>query len=140
MVVHDLGPNLKYEDLNRENSLPSTGHFAISYSPIKNSNFSLALSGEVTKILPGMFNGSGSFWNQVDYEIKSAWKGVGTELEFRDMIFLRAGYFYDYEGARKSITYGAGARLFKFDFDVGVDENVYDFSTSQKKISLSYTY
>jgi len=140
MVVHDLGSNIKYEDMNQENSLPTTWRFAISYAPIKNPNFSLALAGGVTKILPMMFNGSGSFWDQVDYEIKSAWKGIGVEVGFREVIFMRAGYFYDYEWIRKGITYGGGIKLFKFEFDLGVDENVYGFNTSQKKFSLSYTF
>jgi len=140
MVVHDLGPNIKYEDIKRENSLPTTWHLAISFAPIKNPNYSLTLSGEITKILPGMFNGSGSFWDKTNYEIKSAWKGIGAEVGFREVIFMRAGYFYDYEWVRKGITFGAGIRLFKFDFDVGVDENIFEFSTSQKKFSLSYTF
>lgn len=140
MVIHDFGPNIKYQESVREGSLPTTWRLAMSYAPIKNPNLSMALSGEITKLVQYLFAGNNTFWDQVGSEIKSAWKSVGIEIGLWDTVFLRSGYFYDYEGSRKGFTYGGGIKLFKFEFDLGVDENVYDFHTSQKKFSLSYTF
>lgn len=55
----------------------------------------------------------GSFAQQTRRLVSS----IGTEYAYNNMIFLRAGYYYDEEGKVKYPSFGAGLQWSKFRFD-----------------------
>lgn len=89
---------------------------------------------------------------------------------FREILTIRGGYFFDKTGARGGffvedengfnehiglipflfeehgklkkvgVTFGAGIKYAGFQLDIGIDENIYDFKTTNRKFSLSYTF
>jgi len=140
-VLHNIGPNISYLDTGASDPLPRLYRLGIAYTPIENKYVSCTVSAEMTKVLVSMFaQEENSFWENLKYEFKEAWKGIGFELTFYKIISLRGGYFYDIEGARKGFTFGTGINIKNFELDIGIDENIYDFPTENRKISLSYTF
>jgi len=140
-VLHNIGPNIRYSDAGASDPLPRLFRLGIAYKPIENKYVSCTVSAEMTKVLVGMFaREENSFWENLKYEFKEAWKGIGLELTFYKIISLRSGYFYDMEGARKGFTFGGGINIKNFELDIGIDESIYDFPTENRKISLSYTF
>jgi hypothetical protein len=81
-----------------------------------------------------------SFFENLKYEFEEAWKAVGLEIDYYDFIKLRAGYFLDEEGQRIGLTYGGGIKAAGFSLDVGIDQSIYDFPTTNRKFSLSYRF
>lgn len=59
-----------------------------------------------------------------------------------DHIGLFPLIFGSNEGKLKKVgvTFGAGVKYAGFQLDVGVDENIYDFTTTNRKFSLTYTF
>jgi len=55
----------------------------------------------------------GSLSNQASRMISS----IGAEYVYNNMIFLRLGYYYDYEGRVKYPSFGAGLQYYKYRFD-----------------------
>ncbi len=147
-VVHDLGPRMKYTGdgfhpyrTNGSDPLPLTYRLGVAFSPVDNKYFKPTLSAEITKVLVGMFaDKDKSFLEQLDYELTEAWKGIGLEFTFFRVLSLRGGHFWDMEGARRGFTYGGGVKINKFELDIGIDENIFDFPTTNRKVSLSYTF
>lgn len=140
-VLHNIGPNIRYSGTGASDPLPWLYRLGIAYTPIENKYVSCTVSAEMTKVLVGMFaREENSFWENLKYEFKEAWKGIGLELTFYKIISLRSGYFYDMEGARKGFTFGGGINIKNFELDIGIDESIYDFPTENRKISLSYAF
>ncbi len=122
------------------------------------------------EVKPNVWKKDLTAWDKIAYEIGDIWRGFGIEVGYYDMLFLRVGYFYDKTGWRGGIfvndgnntyhvsvidfitgnyagrfqkiglTYGAGVKLGTFEFDFGIDENIYDFPTTNRKFSLTYTF
>ena len=140
-VLHNIGPDIHYTDTGGSDPLPRLFRLGIAYTPVENEYVSCTVSGEITKVLVGMFaQEENSFWENLKYEFKEAWKGIGFELTFYRAISLRAGYFYDMEGERKGFTFGGGINIKNFELDIGIDESIYEFPTVNRKTSLSYTF
>ncbi len=141
-ALHNMGPALKYAAPgSRDHPLPWLYRLGCSYQPIDNRYVSLTISGELTKILNNMFEDEEkTFWENLKYEFDEAWKGIGLEVTAYDLLSLRGGYFNDTEGARKGLTFGGGVSFKDLAFDIGIDENIFDFQTQNRKLSLSYTF
>ncbi len=148
-VFHNIGPSIKYtEDWyypphsnNPSDPLPWTYRLGAAYTPIGNEYLGVTLSAEVTKIFVNMFaEEENSFWENLKYEVKEAWKGIGLQATFYRVLSLRGGYFWDIEGAREGLTFGGGIKAANVELDIGIDENLYEFKTQNRKISLSYTF
>ncbi len=140
-VLHNMGPKLKYTASASSDPLPWLYRLGCSYQPIDNRYVSVTISGELTKILNNMFEDEEkTFWENLKYEFDEAWKGIGLEVVVYDLLSLRGGYFHDSEGAREGWTFGGGMRFKGVLFDIGIDENVFDFQTQNRKLSLSYTF
>lgn len=140
-VLHNIGPNISNTETGSSDPLPRLFRLGITYKPIDNKYFSCSLSGEVTKVIVGMFaQEENSFWENLKYEFKEAWKGIGLELTFYKIVSLRGGYFHDEEGVRKGLTFGGGINIKNLELDIGIDENIFDFRTENRRISLSYTF
>ncbi|MEO0227389.1 MAG: PorV/PorQ family protein [candidate division WOR-3 bacterium] len=140
-VIHNLG-SISYTDDGSSAPLPCLLRLGICYIPMQLDNLSIIISAELTKILTGMFvDQTKSFTENLKYEfVESAWKGIGGEINLARVLALRLGYFYDSEGARKGITYGGGIKLERLEFDIGIDEKIYEFPTPNRKVSLTYCF
>lgn len=140
-ALQNFGPNIRYTESGASDPLPYTLRIGMLVQPVSSKVVKINLTGEITKILVGMFaNEDNTFMENISYEIKEAWKGVGLEIVYFDFVALRGGYFYDYEGQRIGLTFGGGIKAGGFSLDVGVDEAMYDFTTTNRKFSLSYQF
>jgi hypothetical protein len=141
LVLHNLGPGISYTESGGSDPLPLLSRFGLAYKPLELDNISITLSTEMTKVLVGMFaNSNNSFGENLKYEFKEAWKAIGLEVNYFKMLSLRTGYFYDYEGQRIGWTFGGGIKVLNLEIDIGIDEDVFDFETQNRKLSLTYTF
>ena len=46
---------------------------------------------------------------------------IGAEYNYNDLLYLRAGYYYDYEGKVQYPTFGAGLGVWIFRLDFAYD-------------------
>ena len=140
-VIQNIGPDIGYTQSGSSDPLPYTLRLGLKISPFNSKVIKINLNTEVTKILVGMFaNKNNSFFENVQYEFREAWKGIGLEINYFDFVMLRSGYFYDFEGQRIGLTFGGGIKAGGFSLDVSIDEAMYDFKTSNKKFSLTYQF
>lgn len=141
LVLHNLGPGIYYTESGGSDPLPLLSRLGLAFKPLEMENISITLSTEMTKVLVGMFaNTENSFGENLRYEFKEAWKAVGIDVKYYRMLSLRTGYFYDYEGQRIGWTFGGGIKVLNLEIDVGIDEDVFDFETQNRKLSLIYTF
>ncbi len=140
-ALQNIGPDISYSESGSSDPLPYTFRLAAKFDPVQTRVVHITLTAEVTKILVGMFaQEDNSFFENLKYEFEEAWKSIGLEIDYYEFIKLRGGYFYDKEGARKGLTFGGGIRAGGFSLDVGVDQAIYDFQTSNRKFSLTYRF
>lgn len=140
-VMHNMGPNLAYGLSGATDPLPRLARLGIAYLPLDNRYIKCTISGELTKILVGMFvDEDNTFWQNMKYEFDTARKGIGLEMVFFGWISLRSGYVYDSEDYRYGFTFGAGIEYRNFRADIGIDEIVYDFPTQNRTVSVSYRF
>ena len=82
----------------------------VAYFPVKTERFRVAIVPEINKILVGMFydpDGTKSFNQLFQQELRDAWKSLGLEGTFRASqlaLSVRAGYFEDLTGQRGGIV------------------------------------
>ncbi|MBE0432392.1 PorV/PorQ family protein [candidate division WOR-3 bacterium] len=140
-ALQNIGPNISYTESGASDPLPYTLRLGFRVQPVDSKVIRVALTADITKILVGMFaDEENTFFENLGYEFEEAWKGAGIEVDYYDFVKLRAGYFIDLEGMRKGYTYGGGIKAGGFSLDVGVDQNIYEFGTSNRKFSLSYQF
>ncbi len=141
LTLQNFGPNISYSQSGASDPLPYTLRVGIKAQPINSRLIKANVTFEITKVLVGMFaNPRNTFMENLRYEIQEAWKGMGLEINYFDFVQLRGGYFYDFEGKRFGFTFGGGIKAGGFALDVGVDEAMYDFPTTNRKFSLSYQF
>ena len=140
-ALQNIGPNIKYSEPSSTDPLPYTLRLGFKVKPIETKVIKGTVTADVTKVLSGMFaDPEKSSHEQLNYEFKDTWKGVGLELSYFNFAFIRGGYFSDYEGNRNGFTYGAGIKVKRFSLDVGIDQDLYQFKTTNQKFSLSYLF
>ncbi len=140
-VVHNIGPDINFTQTGSKAPLPWTFRLGLAYNPVDNKYLTVKISTEITKVLVGMFaDEEKTFWKNLQYEMDEAWKAIGLEVVIYNILSVRGGYFYDAEGAREGLTFGGGINGAKIEFDIGIDENIFDFETQNRKFSLSYTF
>ncbi|UCD05088.1 MAG: PorV/PorQ family protein [candidate division WOR-3 bacterium] len=140
-VLQNIGPNISYTESGASDPLPYTLRLGFRFQPVNTKVIRIALTADVTKILVGMFaDETQTFFENLRYEFNEAWKGFGLEIDYYNFVKLRAGYFIDDEGERVGFTYGGGIKAGGFSLDVGVDQDIYDFPTTNRKFSFSYQF
>ncbi len=140
-ALQNIGPDISYTESGASDPLPYTLRLGLRFQPIESDVIRIALTADITKILVGMFaDETNTFFENLSYELKEAWKGIGLEADYYNFVKLRAGYFWDTEGERVGFTYGGGIKAGGFSLDVGVDQDIYDFQTTNRKFSLSYQF
>jgi hypothetical protein len=163
---------------NAQASLPRLSRLGIKYGPITKSKTKTLITAELTKNLVGMFYdpyNTQTFFQELKYELKDIYRGIGLEFAAYDLVHLRLGYYEDnsfwngggleilacacgdtkrvsvldylfnsnYRGKKiLSIgwTYGIGITYKNASIDIGTDQYIYDFPTSNWKFTLSYQF
>ncbi len=162
--IQNIGPKIKYDDVGRQEFIPTNLKLGGGFEFIFNEFSTLTLNTEVNKLLvpsPQDFNGNGEFMDQEDrreYEDISFLSGIfksfgdapegfseelkeftwalGAEYVYNEAFAFRTGYFNESElkGARKFFTLGAG-----FKFNATTIDISYLFSASKVKNPLENT-
>ena len=137
VVLDNFGSPLVYTEGGHKNDLPRLLRVGVSYRPIWTKIHKVLLSADINKILVGIqedYSKKGLSWI-----LQEAWKHLGVEYTFYNIISLRMGYFYDKFGWRKGITFGAGVRFKNFQLDIADDSRIYDFEeSSNRRFSITY--
>ena len=167
--ISNLGPRMKYEELGKENFIPTNLKVGSAFDFIFDSSNKLSINLEFNKLLvpspsieilnsnnqiigysqadvnflSGLFKSFGDAPDGFSEELKEITVALGLEYTYDDSFALRIGYFGENEnkGARKYITFGTG---FKLD-DVNLDLS-YLLSTSnvisplENTLRFSFTY
>jgi hypothetical protein len=126
--LSNMGPKITYIDAAQADPLPTNLKLGFAYRLLDSDYNRLTLGIDTNKLLvvrhkdgaPDPFYkaifsawGDGSFNDQMKRLISS----IGAEYVYNNMIFLRAGYFYDEEGKVQYPSFGAGLQYAKFRFD-----------------------
>ena len=138
LSLDNFGSSIKYSSSSEEGDpLPYLMRLGIGLK-FKIPYHSFVFAADINKILVGV---SEDYETQgMRYVIYEAWKHVGLEYTFYDLLSLRAGLFIDKEGAREGITYGVGFHIGNFKLDVSDDHNIYSFDQGANlRYALTYT-
>ena len=167
--ISNMGPRMKYEELGKNNFIPTNLKIGTAFDFIFDSSNKLSLNLELNKLLvpspsipvynsndqiigynqedisflSGLFKSFGDAPDGFSEEIKEITLALGLEYLYNDSFALRVGYFGENEdkGARKYITFGTG---FSLD-DINIDLS-YLLSTSniisplENTLRFSFTY
>lgn len=158
----NIGPGITYIDGGDVDPLPLSLKFGINYMILENRLNKLSTSMDITKVIvlpdsleEDAFNVDfGTMFTRarqtdaesepltyMEQELLDTWLSFGIEYTYYNMLTLRGGYFLDYLGQRVGFTFGGGV-VYKdaLRIDVGVDSNIYDFDTSNYRISLGLRF
>ena len=165
LAMNNLGPNIDfhYSDTVVGDPLPAILRFGFALSPKIPGPVEVRLVGDVWRDMVTTMPRTGNlvdFWEQMK-------DGIGLELRFAKLASVRLGYFEDIVGQRGGIVvqhggatrhvsllrqltkprpgeavglgfcWGVGVEFSGLKFDVGVDEDVYDFPTRNVRFQLS---
>ena len=167
--ISNLGPRMKYEELGKENFIPTNLKLGSAFDFIFDSSNKLSINLELNKLLvpspsipilnsndqiigynqedvnflSGLFKSFGDAPDGFSEELKEITLALGIEYTYDDSFALRLGYFGENEnkGARKYITFGTGFKLEDINLDLS-----YLLSTSsvisplENTLRFSFTY
>ena len=133
-TLKDLSPGIAYPEGGSKDALPLMFSFGYKWTPIDLKPVKFNLYCSTSRLLvdyqpQGMLN-----------ELDRWQKGVGAEIIIFQMVALRGGYFIDKKSERDGFTYGAGLKLAGFSLDLGTDSALYNFKTSNTRLSLGYEF
>jgi hypothetical protein len=125
--LSNMGPKITYADAAQADPLPTNLKLGFAYRVLDTEYNRIILTAETNKLLvvkdgdkvdpfyKAIFTawGDGSISDQLKRLISS----VGVEYVYNNMIFLRAGYYYDESGKVKFPSFGAGLQYHKYRFD-----------------------
>ncbi len=139
-VLDNLGPGLKYTGSGKREDLPYLLRLGVAYRPIWTDVHKVTVAVDVNKVLVKLDDDLRE--RGMSYVLREAFKHVGLEYTLLDMISVRAGYFYDVEGARTGYTFGLGFRAGPLQLDYGNDSDIYEFQRRgdphNQRFSLTY--
>ncbi len=140
-VVHNIGPDFKYESSGATDPLPKLTRLGIAYVPLHSEYIRCTISVELSKLLVGLFRHEDeTCWQNLKYEFDTARKAISLELTFYGKLSLRTGYVYDDGECLQGFTFGGGIEYKNLRLDIGIDETVYDFPTQNRVISMIYHF
>ena len=167
--LSNIGPRMKYEELGKENFIPTNLKLGSAFDFIFDSSNKLSLNLELNKLLvpspsvpiynsndeiigynqadvnflSGIFKSFGDAPDGFSEELKEFTLAFGMEYLYNDSFAIRAGYFNENEnkGARKYLTFGTGFKINEIKLDL-----CYLLSTSsvisplENTLRFSFTY
>ena len=120
--VANLGPKISYIDEDQADPLSRNIKIGVSLLPANNEEYSFLITGEIEKSLifeDGEKEENGTTvkveGNRV-FSLDETYLKFGTELNYKDMLKLRGGYYYDKTGEVDGLTFGAGIYVKKYGF------------------------
>ncbi|TET21182.1 MAG: PorV/PorQ family protein [Candidatus Cloacimonadota bacterium] len=131
--LQNIGPSIQYAQSGNKDPLPRTLRMGVSYKLFNTKMNKLIFLADITKII---VNWSGDFAK----ENEDTWKSIGMEYTYFELLTGRIGYFKDSAGRRIGLTYGGGVQFQNLKFDIGVDDELYEFPTANYRFSLSYAF
>jgi hypothetical protein len=162
-ALSNFGPGINYMDGEGTDALPAIARVGFAFSPRIPGALQVALVSDAWRDIERPMPRTGDFvqrWEQVEH-------GIGLELRFARLASVRLGYFEDIDGQRGGIVvenfgatrhvsllrqltgppsgevvgfgfcWGVGVEFNGLKFDVGVDEDIYDFATRNVRFQLS---
>lgn len=164
LSISNMGPGIGYLENGQKDPLPLSIRLGASFTVLENELNKLLIATDINKVVAGWdFDSlpdnafSFSFTDLIDRangdssdsltlswlerEVLDTWLSLGMEYVYYDLLALRGGYFLDYIGRRKGFTFGAGVIInHMIRIDLGIDSNIYDFDTSNYRISLGMRF
>ncbi len=132
-ALQNIGPSIQYASSGEKDPLPRTLRLGLAYKLFNSEINRLSFLADVTKVI---VDWSGN----LKEENKDTWKSTGMEYTYYNLLTGRIGYFSDLAGSRQGLTYGGGIEFKNLKFDIGVDDKLYEFKTSNYRFSLSYSF
>jgi len=133
-ALQNLGPEINYVENGESDPLPRTLRLGLSLGLLEEEAHKLNLNLDLIRILIDVeYTDFKDMWND-------SWKTGGVEYILNNLFSLRLGYFHDDAGERSGPTFGAGLQYEKFVFDLSVDQEIYDFPTSNYRISAQFSF
>ncbi len=162
--VSNIGPGIGYLENSVKDPLPLSFRLGLKYTILENKLNTLLVAADINKVVAGWdldslpddafdFSFSGlldranpstsdtTVLTWIEKEVLDTWLGIGVEYVYFNMLALRGGYFLDYLGRRKGFTFGAGIIInSSIRIDLGIDSEIYDFDTSNYRLSLGIRF
>jgi hypothetical protein len=125
--IANIGPKVKYVDVQQADPLPTILRVGTSYKVIKDEYNDLMIAFDVAKLLVHRDSASGISDN-LPKAFVTAWDNMtgqslmfstGLEYWYAQLLALRAGYYTEGSavGARNYLTFGAGLKYDVYNFD-----------------------
>ena len=167
--ISNMGPKMKYEELGKNNFIPTNLKLGSAFDFIFDSSNKLSINLELNKLLvpspsvpiynsndqiigynqadvtflSGLFKSFGDAPNGFSEELKEITLSLGIEYTYNDSFALRVGYFGENEdkGARKYVTFGTGFSLEEIDLDLSyLLSSSSVISPLENTLRFSFTY
>ena len=167
--ISNMGPKMKYEELGKNNFIPTNLKLGSAFDFIFDSSNKLSINLELNKLLvpspsvpiynsndqiigynqadvtflSGLFKSFGDAPNGFSEELKEITLSLGLEYTYNDSFALRVGYFGENEdkGARKYVTFGTGFSLEEIDLDLSyLLSSSSVISPLENTLRFSFTY
>ena len=167
--LSNLGPKMKYEELGKENFIPTNLKLGSAFDFIFDSFNKLSINLEFNKLLvpspsipilnsnnqvigynqadvnflSGLFKSFGDAPDGFSEELKEITLALGLEYTYDNSFALRIGYFGENEnkGARKYVTFGTGFTLEDINLDLSYLLSTSDvISPLENTLRFSFTY
>jgi hypothetical protein len=164
-----MGPKMKYEELGKNNFIPTNLKLGSAFDFIFDSSNKLSINLELNKLLvpspsvpiynsndqiigynqadvtflSGLFKSFGDAPDGFSEELKEVTLSLGLEYTYNDSFALRVGYFGENEdkGARKYVTFGTGFSLEEIDLDLSyLLSSSSVISPLENTLRFSFTY
>ncbi len=167
--ISNMGPKMKYEELGKNNFIPTNLKLGSAFDFIFDSSNKLSINLELNKLLvpspsvpiynsndqiigynqadvtflSGLFKSFGDAPDGFSEELKEITLSLGLEYTYNDSFALRVGYFGENEdkGARKYVTFGTGFNLEEIDLDLSyLLSSSSVISPLENTLRFSFTY
>ena len=167
--ISNMGPKMKYEELGKNNYIPTNLKLGSAFDFIFDSSNKLSINLELNKLLvpspsvpiynsndqiigynqadvtflSGLFKSFGDAPDGFSEELKEITLSLGLEYTYNDSFALRVGYFGENEdkGARKYVTFGTGFSLEEIDLDLSyLLSSSSVISPLENTLRFSFTY
>jgi hypothetical protein len=126
--LSNMGPKITYVDAAQADPLPTNLKVGFSYQVLDNEFNKLQISVDTNKLMvvrnqdgtsDPFYKALVSAWSDgsLGEQANRLISSCGVEYCYNNMIYLRTGYYYDYEGKVKYPSFGAGLQYAKYRFD-----------------------
>lgn len=135
LAFQNLGTRIQYIQGGNSDPLPRTVRLSFSLSVLENKLHQLRLNTDLIKIVVNIddYTDFRRIW-------EDTWKAVGMEYTLNELFSLRGGFFIDRTGKRVGPTFGVGFHYKNFYFDLSADQEIYEFTTSNYRLSAQYSF